>query len=76
MPFKHVVNLRPALMKPTAGQVHVGTALRLLASVLARVAGLEAITLKQLGRAMINAANGKAPKQVLEVPDIVALAEA
>jgi hypothetical protein len=56
--------------------VHLGTALRLLASVLARVAGLEAIKLKQLGRTMINAANGKAPKQVLEVPDIVALAEA
>lgn len=74
LPFKHVVNLRPALMKPTPGQTRAGAGLKLAAALLGWLPPLQAITLQQLAIAMLNAAQGKAPKQVLEVPDIIALA--
>lgn len=74
LPFKHVVNLRPALMHPTKGQRHASKLYGFLASALGWIPSLQAITLSQLGRAMINAAKGRAPSQVLEVPAIVALA--
>ena len=76
LPFKHVANLRPALMKPTPGQLRVGTGIKLGVALLGWIPALQAITLKQLAIAMLNAAQGKAPKQVLEVPDIIALAGA
>ncbi len=76
LPFKHVVNLRPALMKPTPGQTRAGTGLKIAAAALGWIPALQAITLKTLAQAMINGAKGKATKQVLEVPDIIALANA
>ena len=75
LPFKAVYNFRPSLMKPTPGQKHVKTAYRaaLLLYPLARLF-FPAMPLRDVARAMINAVRFGAPKQVLEVPDMKALA--
>lgn len=75
LPFKGVYNFRPGLMTPKPGQKHVKTLFR-VGLVLAPVMKLffPALTLAQVGRAMIRCAKTGAPKQVLEVPDIAALA--
>jgi uncharacterized protein YbjT (DUF2867 family) len=75
LPFKGVYNFRPSLMKPTPGQKNViggYTLVRVLFPVLNLI--FPGITLSQLGRAMINAVKFGAPRGVLEVPDIKALA--
>ena len=75
LPFKGVYNFRPGLMTPKPGQKHVKALFR-AALVLAPVMKLfyPALTLEQVGRAMIRCVKSGAPKQVLEVPDIAALA--
>jgi uncharacterized protein YbjT (DUF2867 family) len=75
LPFKAVYNFRPSLMKPTPGQKHVKTSYR-VALVLYPLARLffPAMPLRDVARAMINAVRFGAPKQVLEVPDMKALA--
>jgi uncharacterized protein YbjT (DUF2867 family) len=75
LPFKAVYNFRPSLMKPTRGQKNLKTAYR-AALVLYPLASLffPAMPLRDVGRAMINAVRFGAPKQVLEVPDMKALA--
>jgi uncharacterized protein YbjT (DUF2867 family) len=75
MPFKGVYNFRPSLMKPVEGQrfVHGGyTLIRILYPILALV--FPGIPLRDVARAMINAVRFGAPKPILEVPDIRALA--
>jgi uncharacterized protein YbjT (DUF2867 family) len=75
LPFRGVYNFRPGLMTPKPGQKHVKPLFR-AALVLAPVMKLflPALTLEQVGRAMIRCVTHGAPKQVLEVPDIAALA--
>jgi uncharacterized protein YbjT (DUF2867 family) len=75
MPFKGVYNCRPSLMKPTPGQKNVKGGYYLL-RVLYPLMNLvfPGMPLKDLARAMINAARFGAPKQVLEVPDMRQLA--
>jgi uncharacterized protein YbjT (DUF2867 family) len=75
LPFKAAYNFRPSLMKPTPGQKQLKTAYR-VALVLYPVASLffPSMPLRDVGRAMINAVRFGAPKQVLEVPDMKALA--
>jgi uncharacterized protein YbjT (DUF2867 family) len=75
LPFKGVYNFRPGLMTPKRGQKHVKKLFR-AALVLAPVMKLffPALTLEQVARAMIRCVKSGAPKQVLEVPDIAALA--
>jgi uncharacterized protein YbjT (DUF2867 family) len=75
LPFKGVYNFRPGLMTPKPGQKHVKKLFR-VALVLAPVIKLffPALTLEQVGRAMIRCVKSGAPKSVLEVPDIAALA--
>src|SRR5215470_7124907 len=75
LPFKGVYNFRPGLMTPKPGQKHVKALFR-AALVLAPVVKLffPALTLEQVGRAMIRCSQNGAPKHVLEVPDIAALA--
>jgi uncharacterized protein YbjT (DUF2867 family) len=76
MPFKRVYNFRPALMKPTPGQKHLkgGPLIPILYPVLTLFFG-GGMSLRQVGRAMINATRFGAPNQVLEVEDIRELAE-
>jgi uncharacterized protein YbjT (DUF2867 family) len=75
LPFKGVYNFRPGLMTPKPGQKHVKALFR-VALVLAPVMKLflPALKLEQVGRAMIHCVKSGAPKHVLEVPDIAALA--
>jgi uncharacterized protein YbjT (DUF2867 family) len=75
--FKAVYNFRPGLMKPTPGQKHVKTLFRVML-VLYPVITLftEGIPLRDLGKAMIRSVKSGAPKTVLEIPDIQALARA
>jgi uncharacterized protein YbjT (DUF2867 family) len=78
MGFKGAYNFRPALMIPTEGQKNVPTVGRVLLPVLAPLfrafSPNSVCTLAELGRAMINAVRSGAPKSVLEVADIKALA--
>jgi uncharacterized protein YbjT (DUF2867 family) len=76
LPFKGVYNFRPGLMTPKPGQKHLKTSYR-IALVFAPLLKLffKALTLAQVGRAMIRCVQSGAPKQVLEIPDIAALAE-
>ena len=76
LPFKGVYNFRPGLMTPKPGQKHLKTAYR-VALVFAPVLKLffKALTLSQVGRAMIRCVQTGAPKQILEIPDIAALAD-
>jgi len=76
LPFKGVYNFRPGLMTPKPGQKHLKTSYR-IALVFAPLLKLffRALTLSQVGRAMIRCAASGAPKQVLEIADIAALAE-
>lgn len=75
LPFKGVYNFRPGLMTPKPGQRHVKALFR-AGLVIAPVLKLffPALTLAQVGQAMIRCVKSGAPKQVLEVPDIAALA--
>jgi len=75
LPLAGVYNFRPGLMTPKPGQRHVKTLYR-VGLVLAPVLKLflPALTLEQVGRAMIRCVKSGAPKRVLEVPDIAALA--
>jgi uncharacterized protein YbjT (DUF2867 family) len=76
--FKKSYMFRPGFMKPTAGQKNVKSYYRYIGW-LYRIgralypAGF--CTLQEVGRAMINAAMKGYPKQILEVKDIVELAE-
>jgi uncharacterized protein YbjT (DUF2867 family) len=76
LPFKGVYNFRPGLMTPKPGQKHLKRTYR-VALVFAPVLELffKALTLQQVGRAMIRCVQTGAPKQVLEIADIAALAE-
>ena len=75
LPFKGVYNFRPGLMTPKPGQKHVKALFR-AALGLAPVMKLffPALTLEQVGRAMIRCVKSGAPQLVLEGPDIAALA--
>jgi uncharacterized protein YbjT (DUF2867 family) len=76
LPFKGVYNFRPGLMTPKPGQKHLKTLYR-VALVFAPILKLffRALTLSQVGRAMIRCVQTGAPRQVLEIADIAALAE-
>jgi uncharacterized protein YbjT (DUF2867 family) len=75
LPFKGAYNFRPGLMTPKPGQKHVKALFR-AGLVLVPVMKLffPALTLEQVGRAMIRCVKSGAPKHVLEIPDIAALA--
>ena len=75
LPFRGVYNFRPGLMTPKPGQKHVKGIFR-AALVLTPVLKVlfPMLTLAQVGRAMIRCVSSGAPKQVLEVADIAALA--
>jgi hypothetical protein len=76
--FKHAYMFRPGFMKATPGQKNVKGYYKYIAWLhpIGRAlypAGF--CTLREVGRAMINAAGKGSPKQILEVKDIVELAK-
>ena len=77
LPFQAAYMFRPGVMSPVEGQEHVGASYALvgkLVPVLRRIFPKHACTLREVGLAMLNAAQRGAPQPVLEVPDIVRLA--
>jgi uncharacterized protein YbjT (DUF2867 family) len=74
--FRAVYNFRPGLMKPVPGQRNLKRAYRLMLPLLP-IVGLfmPALTLNDVGKAMIRCVLSGAPKTALEVPDIAALAK-
>ena len=75
--LKAVYNFRPGLMKPVAGQKNLKRSYRVMLPLLP-VMGLffRALTLSDVGKAMIRCVQLTPPKHVLEVPDIAAMAKA
>jgi uncharacterized protein YbjT (DUF2867 family) len=79
LPFKKVYNFRPALMKPTPGQKNISGIIKVITSLYPLFRWLmpnQACTLREVGLAMINSVIKGYPKQILEVTDIKALAQA
>jgi uncharacterized protein YbjT (DUF2867 family) len=77
LPFKAVFNFRPGVMKPVAGQKNLKTAYRSVLWLYPLVKLLfpgSAMTLNEVARAMLRCVVEGAPKRVLEVADIQALA--
>ncbi|HXN33643.1 MAG TPA: NAD-dependent epimerase/dehydratase family protein, partial [Polyangiaceae bacterium] len=74
--FRAVYNFRPGLMKPVPGQKNLKRAYRVMLP-LVPILGLflPALTLNDVGRAMIRCVLSGAPKRVLEIRDIEALAK-
>ncbi|MES2679593.1 MAG: NAD-dependent epimerase/dehydratase family protein [Bacteroidota bacterium] len=75
LPFKKVYNFRPAIMKAFKGQVNVKTIYKILAPLIALFYPRKTLSLKQVGRAMINSVLIGYPKSILEVKDIGHLAK-
>jgi uncharacterized protein YbjT (DUF2867 family) len=74
-PFRAVYNFRPGLMKPVRGQRNLKTTYRVglvFLPVLRLIFPM--LTLSEVARAMLNCVRAGAPKSVLEVADIKALA--
>lgn len=72
--FRGVYNFRPGLMKPVAGQKNLKRSYRMLLPLFPVVnLFFPALTLNEVGQAMIRCVQSGAPKQVLEVSDIKAL---
>ena len=77
LPFRGVYNFRPGVMKPVKGQRNLKTAYRVgLVLVPVLRLFLPILTLSEVARAMLRCVRTGAPKQVLEVADIKALATA
>ncbi|OGX89664.1 NAD-dependent epimerase/dehydratase family protein [Hymenobacter coccineus] len=79
LPFRRAYMFRPGFMRATPGQRNLLKWYRYIAwlyPLARRLAPAYVSTMQEVGRAMINAASAGAPKPVLEVPDIVALARA
>lgn len=75
LPLRGAYHFRPGLMKPVPGQKNLKRLYRLLLPLypLAQLV-LPALTLSEVGRAMIRCVLTGAPKSVLEISDIKALA--
>jgi uncharacterized protein YbjT (DUF2867 family) len=80
LPFKGVYNFRPGFMKPLPEMRNIPTLLKVVAALYPVIHFLlpkSGCELAEVAQAMLNAArSSNGPKQVLEVPDIVALAHA
>lgn len=77
--FEHAYNFRPGFMRPTRGQQNIHGYYKMIGGlypVLRLLAPNHVSTLRQVGRAMINAATKGYPHPVLEIRDINTLAAA
>ena len=71
LPFQHIYLLRPALMKPTKGQLHVKKLDRMYLTVYPLMRWLNlGNPLSEIGRALINVIEQKYTKQILEPKDL------
>lgn len=74
LPFRGEYNFRPGVMLPFEGQQNWKNAYKFIAKAIKAVAPKKVLTMKEVGKAMINAVIIGYPKQVLEVEDIRQLA--
>lgn len=77
--FEHAYNFRPGFMRPTRGQQNIHGYYKVIGAlypVLRLVAPHHVSTMRQVGRAMINAATKGYPHTTLEICDINTLAAA
>ncbi|MCH5720151.1 Rossmann-fold NAD(P)-binding domain-containing protein [Niabella hibiscisoli] len=75
LPFKAQYNFRPAIMKATKGQVNVKLIYKIMGPIIAPFVAAKTLKLSKVGRAMIHAVSKGYPKSILEVDDILKLAE-
>lgn len=76
LPLRAVYNFRPGLMKPVGGQKNIKRTYRLFLPFFPLMKLLfPALTLQEVGRAMVNCVLFGAPQQTLEVEDIRALSK-
>jgi len=76
LPFKAVYNFRPGVITPSEGQKNWKPLFKWLAKTIRAISPKSALTVNQIGHAMINATISGHPVHVLEVKDIRKLAEA
>jgi hypothetical protein len=74
LPFKGQYNFRPGFMKPVAGQKNVRWFFKPAIWIFPLLLSKQSLTLHEVCRAMIHAVTRGYNKQILEVPDIKALA--
>lgn len=75
LPFRAQYNFRPGVMQPFGDQKNWKPLVRFLVKVIKAISPKSVLTLKEVGRAMINAVTVGYPKNVLEVSDIRQLAK-
>jgi uncharacterized protein YbjT (DUF2867 family) len=75
LPFKGEYNFRPGAMRPFPGQKNWKPIVKLLVRIIQFISPKSVLTLKEVGRAMINAVTTGYSKNVLEVSDIRQLAK-
>ncbi|WP_175633933.1 NAD-dependent epimerase/dehydratase family protein [Pedobacter ghigonis] len=75
LPFKAQYNFRPGFMKPFKQQKNVKAIFKPLIFLFPLLLPRQSLTLKQVGKAMINAVEKGYSKQVLEISDIKILAD-
>lgn len=78
LPFKKVYNFRPGIIKPIKGLKNTLSLYKYLGwliPVIKLIAPKKVSSLRELGLAMINAANKGYEKQILEVKDIIVLSK-
>jgi hypothetical protein len=77
LPFKQVYNFRPGFLEPTKGMKNIKyyKYISWLTPLLRKIMPKYISSLRELGLAMIHAAMQGYEKQILEVPDIIALSK-
>lgn len=78
LPFKKVYNFRPGFMKPAPGQKNIKGIYKPvigLYPIMRLIMPNQLLTMRDMGRAMINSVLKGCPKQILEIKDIKALSE-
>jgi uncharacterized protein YbjT (DUF2867 family) len=76
LPFKSEYNFRPGGMLPFDGQKNWKSIYKVLVKIIQVFASKKIITMEELGKAMINAVTIGYAKNILEIADIKALAQA
>jgi hypothetical protein len=75
LPFKNEYNFRPGVMLPFPGQKNWNSIYEFIAKTLHTISPKKVLTLKEVGKAMINAVIVGYHKPVLEISDIRNLAK-
>jgi len=75
LPFRAVYNFRPGAMLPFPGQKNWKAVYKFIVQAIKLISPKNVLGMQEVGQAMINAVKNGYPKQILEIPDIKALAK-